>query len=614
MNLETVQANELAALVVAETLAHRGIRDVVVSPGSRSTPLTAVFAKDGRFDVNVILDERSAAFFALGRAKSSGRASVLVCTSGSATANYLPAIVEARYSHTPLLVLTADRPLMGQHCHSGQTIDQIGMFANFVNHQQQLELPRASAAGVRYLRETLRHALYLTKFPQGGVVHLNVPYEDPLTPALSAEALSDCRQTLRETYFAGEPGRSLDQAGVSGSPLQGRDCSTQGGEAVAAGWMAPLLCILGPDYADGQQEGTLSLLHCLQGAHIPVLVDALHPARGLSGQFSNLITCYEAMLQPQMELQPALGPRTLLQLGNLPTSKSLRQALESWDCERWIVGGAPLCDHQDPTYSRTAGFMNLQQLCTGLSGVSCEVAPAQASYLQRWQVTRDAVQASIDDALKALPGWTESRLCRSLADWIEVPCDLFVANSMIIRDMEQYYPGSPLVRRVFSNRGANGIDGIISTAIGTASRERPMLCLIGDLSFLHEAGGLNQSRNLRHGERMLLVVLDNAGGGIFEHLPIASQGELFETYFATPQPVNLAAICEAYGVRYTCADSDLQAEDCIRSFLDGRTPAFAPGSPVSVLHLHFDRKASASGRRSVIQAVKHCIQTNQRSS
>ena len=591
MDVNGVQANELAGLTVAESLAGLGIIDVVISPGSRSTPLTCAFARDTRFRCKVVLDERSAGFFALGKSKASGIPTVLLCTSGTAVANYLPAIVEARYSHTPLLVLTADRPLSEQHCHAGQTILQSGIFTSFVSHEQQLEVPRANLAYLRYLRETIREAAWMCKSPQSGVVHLNFPFEGQLTPGLSEESYYQLKKELSASLFTSpihqpEKAFSTGQVSVASFLKTGLRC----------GW------ILGPSYQAANEPALKALLNQLERLKVPVLVDVLNPARAMADQQQGLITLYEWMVNPRLGFQEELKLDVVFQVGNLPTSKSLRDAISRWDCHRIKVEAEPDSDNRDPTHSRTIGTIALSEAIRQLEEFGSDPHEEQVACFERWAKTQSEVSGTFERVLQSNE-WVEPVICKNLPKILSNTCDLFISNSMIVRDMENFFSGSSSVRRVFSNRGANGIDGILSTALGAADNCVPLICILGDLAFLHDSGALKLKRTLECGVRVLLVVLDNQGGGIFEHLPIASVESTFEDYFATPQSVDIPELCKAYDVKTQQIDNLGAFSAAVGAFLNEKPDAHDATGEITCLNLTLDRKQSYQFRRSALSQL-----------
>lgn len=584
MQLDAFQGNDLAGLVFTESLVRNGVSDVVLSPGSRSTPLAYACASDPRLHTSVVLDERSAGFFALGRAKSRGLPVVLLCTSGTASAQYLPAVVEARYSQTPLLVITTDRPLVGQHCHSGQTILQTAVYADFCNHRQMLELPRAEESYLRYLRETLREAVWKAQHPQAGVVHLNFPFEEPLTPLMASAERAAVRNQLASAYFAEVSSSMQSRVTMAGVEWQchARSC----------------MWILGSGIRWKQASAYADVLQTLAELHIPVCIDGLHPARSLLDSGATGITSFEGINHVPVEGLDGMKPDLVFQWGNLPTSKALRQWLGSLDCARIVVQENGESDHRDPGFLRTVARMDPQsalQYCQKwTAGMS-----QQKDLFRRWSHLDEAVWKQIHAHCRG-ESWSESVLCHKLPTLLQHPCDLFVGNSMIVRDVELFYRGSAHVRSVLSNRGANGIDGLVSTAMGAIRKGVPLLCLIGDLSFFHDAGGLNLASQLQGGCCIVFLLLDNHGGGIFEHLPIAGHGDVFETYFATPQNVKVKPLCEAYGIAYASITSWSELHNALGEALDPEQPL----PSVTCFHLRFDRKSSRSFRKSTFSALQ----------
>ena len=586
MNLADFQANELASLIMAETIHKVGITDIVMSPGSRSTPLTYTFATDSRFATYPVLDERSAGFFALGLAKNKRCPVVLLCTSGTASANYLPAIVEARYSHTPLIVLTADRPPHQQDCHAGQTIDQVGIYSNFVNWQLTLALPQSTETHLRYLRETMKAACVRAMNPQPGVVHFNVPFEEPLCPASTDSE----RETMR-LFIAGMLASEIDiptmahydaSAPVSESILRRvQECEK------------PLI-VVGPCYAGADEPMVCDLVELAGKLKAPIVADALNPLRNHAQAEHLLVRNFEFLLRSEKQKE-GLKPDLVLLLGDLPTSKTLRGALNNWGCDLICLGQG--IDNRDP------GLSQLVANQVSIGGLRAAITKDRKlnDYIEQWKDRDDRVERAKTTAFDKLQEWAEPVLCRELASMLSSTSDLFVSNSMIVRDMEAYWLGSSKVQRVLTNRGANGIDGIVSTAFGAAKSRRPLLCLTGDLAFLHDAGGLLLKKHLVAGERIAFLLLDNKGGGIFEHLPISKRNPPFETYFATPQEVDVKKLCESYHIDYQSITDQQSLAENLGEFLSGKT-----GNCVC-MHLKFDRKASYRLRKEVTACMMDLI-------
>lgn len=584
MDLSNYQANEIAGLVWCETLSKLGIIDIVISPGSRSTPLTYAFAMDERLHTYPVLDERSAGFFALGIAKQSKKPVVLLCTSGSAAANYFPAIVEARYAHTPLIVITTDRPPEQQDCHAGQTIDQTGIYHSFTNWAHVMALPEASLDFIKYARETIKHASSRSMSPQLGVVHLNVPFKEPLTPQAG-----EAESTRLKDYIASKV--SIDLA------LPTTLSAESNGDRLPSALLQKIkksqsiLIVVGPGYQAVEEDTTKALLELAGSLSSPIIADALNPLRNVKTSSEDLIGNFEFLLRSEKQRQ-VLKPELILQYGDLPTSKNLRAAMNEWDTALVRLGGS--LDNQDPSFSQLfAESVSIKALHQELPNGN----PKSNAYKSLWLQMDQQVEREKQTAIEQTSVFTESVLCSHLADFIQSPCNLFISNSMVIRDMEAFWKGSPYVRCVFSNRGANGIDGIVSTAFGLAKNELPLLCMLGDLTFLHDSGAPMLRTHLQRNERVAFVLLDNDGGGLFEHLPISKWDPPFESHFAVPQNVNFGKLCEAHGLAYFKA-KDLEVfGDKLKSFLSGEIKESI------CLHLKFNRKMSYRTRKEIAARI-----------
>jgi len=581
MAIDQRNTNTLWASVLVETLAHLGLQQAVVSPGSRCTPLTVALASHGQIEVLPILDERSAAFFALGMAKRSGRPALLVCTSGTAGANYYPAVIEAHASHVPLLLLTADRPPELRDCASGQTIDQQKLFGHFPNYYGELATPMADLAMLRYLRQTMIHAWRQTLLPTPGPVHLNCPFRDPLAP-LKDDSTPEI--TIDATFFAHlSPSRS--------SIMPDREQEDGPAEAARA-WIETQrqqhrgLIVVGPSHSCQPDTYCQTIARLAAGLGWPVLVDGLSPLRNYQHLSDQLVTTYDAILR-HPTWATALIPEHIIQIGPLPTSKVLRHWLETLDAHRWILRGYHR--NLDPLHGATTTLP--WSLVTMAAALETTLAPPQV-YLRQWQHLethtawrRQAMLTAWDDG----DGLLEGKLAWLLPQVLPTGTPVMIANSMPVRDVEWFWPANGGQIHPYVNRGANGIDGTLSTALGIAHRHRPSLLLTGDLAFLHDSNGLLTQAHLQG--HLTILVVNNQGGGIFEMLPIAQFDPPFETYFATPQQVNLQHLCCAYGVTY-------------ERILDWPTLAERlrqlPDTGVRLLEVVTDRKLNAQQRHQLL--------------
>lgn len=560
--LDFRNTNALWGSVLVETLLRCGVTHAVVSPGSRSTAITMALALHPGIEAVPVLDERSAAFFALGLAKRSGRPVVLVCTSGTAGANYFPAVIEAHESGVPLLIITADRPPEMRDCASGQTIDQQKLFGGYVVAYHELAVAEAKPELLRYLRQTVAWAVART---HEGPVHLNAPFRDPLPPVADGSCAA---------LEAGWPADFFEHLEAPLKPVahlsfQQKATTTRG------------LIIAGPAATTTPADYSRRIGALAQTLGWPVLADALSPLRH---QGEEVITAYDSILRNET-LSRDLTPRTVLCLEGWPTSKVLRAWLERSGAEVVLV--APGGANRDALHGRTRHLVaRPEQL------VAEGVPAADPSYANAWREAETQARAYLDTALQQQASMFEPKAAWLLAQRLPGGTPLFVASSMPVRDLEYVWPATSLGYELYFNRGANGIDGTLSTALGVAHGGAPTVLLTGDLALLHDANGFLTVPHLRGS--LTIVLINNAGGGIFEHLPVAQFEPPFETYWATPQAVDFTKLCDAHGVDHVLVQDWRHFERLI---------AELPPQSVRVLEVRTDRKRDAAARKALFAAV-----------
>lgn len=565
--LDFRNVNSLWCSVLAETLARSGVARAVVAPGSRSAPLVFALARHPGIEAVPVLDERSAGFFALGQAKASGRPVALVCTSGTAAANFLPAVIEARESGTPLLVLTADRPPELRACASGQTIDQQKLYGAFVNFYHELALPGPEEALLRYLRQTVAHAVARTGAPGPGPVHLNAPFRDPLPPLEDGSA-AGARALEWKEFFShlAPPEAPALRIGAPKLP------ATERGLIVAG----PGNCADPEGYAAG-----VALLARRTGW--PVLADALSPARHQA--VPGVVTAYDAILRDP-RVAGDLTPEAVVCLEGWPTSKVLRGWIEASRAHIWLLAARP--DNRDALHGRTRQLaLSAGELAGGGAGTR-----RAGPYARSWAQAEVRVRRALDAALKAEAGLFEPKAAWILARKLPAGTPVFLASSMPVRDAEYVWPAEGRGLRPFHNRGANGIDGTLSTALGIAQAGPPAVLLTGDLALLHDSNGFLIRPKFRGS--LTIVLINNRGGGIFEHLPVAKFEPPFEEFFATPQAVNFGRLCAAYGVEHVLVKEWARFEGLISRL---------PARGIRVLEVRTDRKADAARRKSLFDGL-----------
>ena len=581
--LDFRNTNTLWASVLVETLARLGLKTAVISPGSRSTPLTVAFASHPQLQAIPILDERSASFFALGVAKASGQPTVLVCTSGTAGANYFPALIEAYESEIPLIVLTADRPPELRGCASGQTIDQQKLFGRYVRHYLEAALPETTVEQLCYLRQVTAHAWRSCCWPVPGPVHLNLPFRDPLAPVPTGAA-ADLAEVIDDQFF--------DHLELLSAPaLRAQQGSELEPTALSKlGQTERGLIIAGPAHPPDPQAYCRAIATLSRLLGWPVLADGLSPLRNHASLNPHLITSYDLLLRHDHHAQ-ALAAHQVLQLGALPTSKVLRQWLQQTDPLRWIVDVRDR--NKDPLHGRALAVpWSLAALVAALDTSPSESLRTISPYGQAWLERDASARQRLAAQLTLLPELFEGKLSWQLPQLLPPETPLVIANSMPVRDIEWFLPLNDTGLRPYCSRGANGIDGTLSTAMGVAQNFGRAVLLTGDLALLHDSNGLlNASQRDFH---LTILLINNQGGGIFETLPIAAFEPPFEAFFAMPQTVDFAALAAAHNVEYARISSWLLLQEQL---------ATLPDQGIRLLELRCDRKFDAQFRTSLLTAI-----------
>jgi 2-succinyl-5-enolpyruvyl-6-hydroxy-3-cyclohexene-1-carboxylate synthase len=571
---------------------------VVVSPGSRSTPLVLAFEACADAEVVAVLDERAAGFFALGQARARRQPALLLCTSGSAAAHYLPAVIEAFYSHTPLLVLSADRPAELHHCGAPQSIDQVRLFGSHCRFFADLGAPHPSSPAA--WQALVAQALDAAVGPPAGPVHLNVAFREPLwEPGV----------TVPEALLPGPPVRMLrSPPGAAASVV------AQLAQSFAGKRRCVVVC--GPQPACARTAVAIAALaaHC----GWPLLAE---PAANVAEAAATAVRCADALLRDP-DFAAAQAPDAVLRFGSAPTSKSIGAWLQRFGAGKTVLV-SPRATYSDPTHGlKSLVVGDVAALCAGLQAALPAAAAgravpvlcaglqaalrmpdsatpratsnlaAQASYLAAWQ----AADAQASQTLRRFCGETffAGSVVRQVCAALPPSAALLVANSMAIRDLDSFAGPLPAGVEVFSSRGANGIDGTLATLLGVAAasvaQRRPVVGLLGDLAFLHDVGSLQLARQLQ--VPALAVVLNNAGGAIFDRLPIHRHPTAYHRLFRTPQQADIAALCAATQVGYGCARSAAQLQEALSHALQALTQ---PGCGLHVVEVFLPEAAAFAG-------------------
>jgi 2-succinyl-5-enolpyruvyl-6-hydroxy-3-cyclohexene-1-carboxylate synthase len=501
----------------ADELVRCGLREAVTSPGSRSTPLVLSLVRRPGLRATSLIDERCAAFFALGAAKASGRPAALACTSGTAAANYLPAVIEAHEARVPLLVLTADRPPELRDLGAGQTIDQVKLYGTAAKWYLEVDDQPATPERLRWLRQLACRAYWTSVDGRPGPVHLNFALREPLV-------LDEPLPEDESARAGGRPWVTRPPTRTE-APLEGLRAELEARpRAVVVAGRAER----GPQLPDGFCER----------AGLPLLADPLSGAR----RGAAAIAHYDALLRDS-GWAAAHAPDLVLRVGDLPTSKPLRRWLHSLDGALQISFD-PEAAWQDPA-GAVATIVAADPRAT-LAALPLPRRPTD--WLDQWR-RADRAAAGAIAAVLGPEGLSEPRVAAELGVMLPAEATLFVASSMPVRDVETFFPARPDPPRVLSNRGANGIDGTISTAFGVAAAsDGPVVALIGDVALAHDVGGLLAAQRVP--AKLTIVLIDNDGGGIFDFLPQKQSlpAADYETHVATPHGLDFAHAAELYGL------------------------------------------------------------------
>jgi 2-succinyl-5-enolpyruvyl-6-hydroxy-3-cyclohexene-1-carboxylate synthase len=557
-----LNTNALWADVGVRTLRRLGLTHVVISPGSRSTPMAHAFAESADLNVTVALDERSAGFIALGVAKATRRPAALLCTSGTAVANYLPAVIEARMSATPLIVLSADRPPELRECHSGQTVAQNGIFGGYPVWAAEAAVPGTDLTLLRHWRQLLVDAWQRSQGPLAGPVHLNLPFRDPLAPS-DAEKGFKAPAGLNLETFTAVPPCGIVRPTLTPATVAGLLPKTERG-----------VIVVGPHAFEDRDESATALRELSQLTGWPILADGAGTLRGDLAGDATLVSGYDLILRDAKSAR-ALRPDFALFVGPLPTSKVLRAWLKETDLHTMQIGRPG--ENVDPTHSRGS------RLDARLTASSAEIVRRSTAYGKAWQKAQQTAAKKLSRIVNV--DWPFEGRVVSLLDEALGPDDrLFVGSSMPIRDVEWFYHPPGPGPEVLTNRGANGIDGTVSTALGASLDGKRTVLLCGDLTFLHDSNALLSAYG--HRGDLTVVVINNQGGGIFNHLAVA-QSARFEQLWGTPQATDLGKLCAAHKVRHDLAESWSD----LRRLLEIR------GKGVRVIEFRTDREADAAWRK-----------------
>jgi 2-succinyl-5-enolpyruvyl-6-hydroxy-3-cyclohexene-1-carboxylate synthase len=583
------------ALTLVDELARAGVTDACLAPGSRSAPVALALAEHPGIAVHVHLDERSAAFFALGAAKRSGRPAVVLCTSGTAAANLHPAVLEADHARTPLLVLTADRPPELRGTGANQATDQLKLYGQAVRWFCEVGVPGDDPAAGRYWRSLADRAWAEATGPPAGPVHLNLAFADPLVPTGPPAPAAGGWPRLGGAPAPGRPGGAPWTAAPPGVRAAVPGDVAALAEAVRANPRGVLVAGWGSDLDPGAVDAFAA------ASGWPVLADPLSGSR----RGPAAVSTYDGLVRVP-RFAAARRPTLAVRVGATPTSKALTAWLDESigqvvvdPSAGWLDPGrtATLRLTADPSalLAATATLLTAQGSAPGrgTEGLAAGSLPP-GPWLREWLEAERAAREAIDGLLDEWAEPFEGRVARDLVGWMPAGGTLVVGSSMPVRDVDAFARPRDGLRFV-ANRGLSGIDGFVATALGVAAAtDEPVAALCGDLALLHDASSLLGAAGRPRGA--VLVVCDNDGGGIFSFLPQAElPGELFEPLFGTPHGLDLTALAAAARVPARVVE---KAADLVPA-LD----AAVAGGGTELVLVRSDRAANLARHRALTEAV-----------
>ena len=549
---------------IVSTLRDGGANRVVVSPGSRSTPLAYAFAQSKDFTMYRQIDERSAAYFALGLAKAENRPTVLLCTSGTAAANYMPAVVEAYYSRIPLIVLTADRPPELREVGAPQAIDQLRMYGQFVKWSTDYPVPEENEEVLRFVERHTQRAISISTTVPFGPVHINVPLREPL--------LINFDQQERQSTFVKRfsPRESINTEAMDWLDRVVKQ-STQGIVIV------------------GEMKSDINIDHFWTFAsklNWPVLADPLSRLRSNVPDSCRdlLIDQYDALLKSDAFKEKAT-PDAIIRFGAQPVSKPLTLFLKANQIEPFIVVD------ESPSFRDPFGGAS-HHIQVSPEALWKQFLAEGTSQLELWQTANQLASQHIEKYIQEETD--EGALAGILFKEMPSGSDLIASSSMPIRDVDTFFMKTQKDIGIFANRGVNGIDGVVSTAFGIqAANQRPAYLLIGDLAFLHDQNGLIVSRF--HEVDVTIVIMNNDGGGIFSYLPQSTVENHFESLFGTPTGLTFENIAATYDAEYYPVHS---REDMVQALRQPKDKS------IRIIEAFTDRKKNTETHRKLWKRIE----------
>ncbi len=579
MTPDQTNINSLWTSVMVEELIRHGLTQFVISPGSRSTPLVVAVANHRQANSVIHFDERGAAFFALGYGKATGRPAALICTSGTAVANYLPAVVEASMDCVPMILLTADRPPELRDIGANQTIRQPGIFSTYPRWDCDLQCP-SSEIPLTYLLSKIDEAVAAATQTPAGPVHLNCMFREPLAPTQGEEDLNGCVSGIEPWIDSTAPHSPVKRNAL---PLSSDDI-----RAITK-LLSPScrgLLVVGGLKSESERKAAAKLAEHLNW---PLIADIGSGLRG--GEIRNRIDYFDLLLTSE-RFAETHQPEIVLQIGSRITSKRFMTFLQDSPPDRYLQ----ILDHpfkHDPIGKVTDRFQAvIAEACSEL--VTSTKCSTNGGWLKEWKAASQQADAILEQRFASASTLTEPLIAHLLTSEIQADSALWVASSMPIRDLDLFCDPRAGWFPVAANRGVSGIDGTVASAAGYAhGSQKRVTLLIGDLALLHDLNSLS----LLHDKaiRLTIVVLNNDGGGIFGHLPIGQFGDLHERYFATPHGYQFDQAARMFGLAYERATTSQEFLDAYRQV--------ANRDSSTLIEIPIDRQANLAFHQQLVREI-----------
>jgi 2-succinyl-5-enolpyruvyl-6-hydroxy-3-cyclohexene-1-carboxylate synthase len=585
MIIQTTNINLLWGSLIVEELIRNGVNYFCVSPGSRSAPLAAAVAQNERARHVICFDERGASFHALGYGRGSGKPAVLICTSGTAAANYYPAVIEASADGVPMIVLTADRPPELHEAGANQAIDQHKLYGKYLRWEYDLPCPDEKIQP-QFVLTTIDQAVFRSLRKPGGPVHINCMFREPLAP--SREPVTDGYLQPISTW----EGKSEPFTKYEISLLQPEssvvkkvdDIITQSKKGI----------ILAGELASNSQAEAVSQL--AQKINWPIFPDI---NSGLRFQLSkkNTISYYDQMLLVDI-LWKKFAPDTIIQFGSRIVSKRAVQFIEKVKPKN-LVQVLDHPDRHDPTHDVSLRIeAGIGVFCQSLLA---EIQPrARTPWLDSLIESSNVVDSALNGFIHPDQKVSEISAARIVSQLIPERSGLFLASSMPVRDMDMFASSNGAIIPVAANRGASGIDGTVASATGfAAGHNLPATLVLGDLAMIHDLNSLSLLRSIR--QPLIIIILNNNGSGIFSFLPIARFDDIFEKFFGTPHQLTFEKAAEMFGIDYTNPQINKEFQNAYQdSLMNGKT---------TIIEIKTDRKENFDLHQKIEERIRIAFQS-----